>query len=245
PGSATANNLRWRGIALDNFTGKAWRKTATAEQFEKREGLEGFFKLGTSDALGNLTLQTFIIEPVDTPVLFGAPRVVGLRARLPFIRVDSEGAIQTRPHDQERLVYTVISDTSEPSAQVLRADPLQYSAEFDRYRELPGRLDPRIAALAAEISLKYGVRNDYDKARALESYLRDSYGYTLDLKSTGPDPLADFLFNTRAGHCEYFATALAVMLRTQGIASRVVSGFLPGEFNQAAGAFTVRQSDAH
>jgi hypothetical protein len=49
----------------------------------------------------------------------------------------------------------------------------------------------------------------------------------------------------KQGHCEYFATAMAVMLRTQGVATRVVNGFLPGEFNAAAGAFTVRQSDAH
>src|SRR6202008_1030578 len=60
-----------------------------------------------------------------------------------------------------------------------------------------------------------------------------------------PDPLADFLFNVRAGHCEYFSTAMAVMLRTRGIATRVVNGFLPGEYNEAASAFTVRQSDAH
>ncbi len=67
----------------------------------------------------------------------------------------------------------------------------------------------------------------------------------MDLKASGPDPLSDFLFHIRSGHCEYFATAMAVMLRTRGIASRVVNGFLPGEYNEAAGAYTVRQSDAH
>jgi len=76
-------------------------------------------------------------------------------------------------------------------------------------------------------------------------YLRDNYDYSLNLTAGGPDPLSDFLFNVRAGHCEYFSTSLAVMLRTQGIASRVVNGFLPGEYNDAAGAYTVRQSDAH
>jgi hypothetical protein len=57
--------------------------------------------------------------------------------------------------------------------------------------------------------------------------------------------LADFLFNVKTGHCEYFATAMAVLLRTHGIAARVVNGFLPGEYNDTAGAYTVRQSDAH
>jgi len=128
---------------------------------------------------------------------------------------------------------------------VLRVDPLAYSHQSDRYRELPAQLDPRIATMTRAVVQKFGARNGYDAARVIESYLRDSYGYTLDLKATGPDPLSDFLFNIRAGHCEYFATAMAVMLRTQGVATRVVNGFLPGEFNEAAGAFTVRQSDAH
>jgi hypothetical protein len=89
------------------------------------------------------------------------------------------------------------------------------------------------------------ARNRYDEARAIESQLQSDYGYSLDMKAGGADPLADFLFNVKAGHCEYFSTAMAVMLRTRGIATRVVNGFLPGEYNEAAGAFTVRQSDAH
>jgi hypothetical protein len=89
------------------------------------------------------------------------------------------------------------------------------------------------------------ARNRYDAARAIENQLQTEYGYSLEMKAGGPDPLADFLFNVRAGHCEYFSTAMAVMLRTQGIQARVVNGFLPGEYNEAAGAYTVRQSDAH
>jgi hypothetical protein len=65
------------------------------------------------------------------------------------------------------------------------------------------------------------------------------------MKASGPDPLSDFLFNVREGHCEYFSTAMAVMVRTLGMPARVVNGFLPGEYNAAAGAYTVRQSDAH
>jgi hypothetical protein len=65
------------------------------------------------------------------------------------------------------------------------------------------------------------------------------------MRASGPDPLSDFLFNVKSGHCEYFSTAMAVMLRTRGIVARVVNGFLPGEYNDAAGAYTVRQSDAH
>ena len=115
-GSVPPARLRWRGVALDSFTGKAWKKSAVAERHEKKESESGLFQLGTTASLAHLTTQTFFMEPVDTPILFGAPRVVAVRGNLPFVRVDSEGAVQTRPHDQERVVYRVYSDTTEPSA---------------------------------------------------------------------------------------------------------------------------------
>src|SRR6185503_9797845 len=204
-GSALAG-LRWRGVALDEFTGRAWKKSAVAERFEKKESDRGFFQMGTTIDVQRLTAQTFFLEGVDTPVLFGAPRVVAVQGRLPFVRVDSEGSIQTRSHDQERVVYKVYSDTTETEPGVLRQDAMEYFVPAARYLELPGNLDPRIGALAKEVVERKGARSGYDQARAIESYLRDSYGYTLDLKAGGPDPLSDFLFRVRAGHCEYFAT---------------------------------------
>src|SRR5437660_3186331 len=122
--------LRWRGVALDTYTGLAWKKSAVAASFEDQKDDRGFFKLGTTEDLGNLTAQTFYLEPVDTPVLFGAPRILGVQGKLPFVRIDSEGSIQTQPHDQERVVYTVYSDTTEPSPSALRSDGLRYFVEF-------------------------------------------------------------------------------------------------------------------
>ena len=244
-GSVPPARLRWRGVALDSFAGKAWKKSAVAEGLAKKESESGLFQIGTTASLAHLTTQTFFMEPVDTPILFGAPRVVAVRANLPFVRVDSEGAVQTRPHDQERLVYRVYSDTTEPSVTALRNDRLQYLVESARYLELPANLDPRIRTLTRDVIQQSEARTWYDAARAVESHLRDKYGYSLEMKAGGADPLADFLFNVKQGHCEYFATAMAVMLRTQGVATRLVNGFLPGEYNEASGAFTVRQSDAH
>ena len=237
--------LRWRGVALDEFTGTGWKKSFNAGRSERKESESGFFKLGTTEDISRLTTQTFFVEPVDTPILFGAPRIVAVQGKLPFVRVDSEMSVQTRPHDQDRMVYRIFSDTGEPRPNVLRSDRMHYFVESARYLELPSNLDPHIAALSDRLVLQAGARTGYDKALAIESYLRENYGYTLEMKAGGRDPLADFLFNVRAGHCEYFATAMAVMLRNEGIASRVVNGFLPGEYNEASGAFTVRQSDAH
>ncbi len=109
--------------------------------------------------------------------------------------------------------------------------------------QLPDKFDERIAALATEITGKY--KNRYDKAKAVENYLQTQFGYTLEMKAGGEEPLADFLFNVREGHCEYFATAMAIMLRTQGIATRIVNGFQQGEYNETADVYIVKQKDAH
>jgi len=80
----------------------------------------------------------------------------------------------------------------------------------------------------------------------LQEYLRDHYRYTLHLPATvQKDPLANFLFERKEGHCEYFASAMAVMLRGLGIPARVVNGFRGGEFNDLSGQYLVRARDAH
>jgi len=118
------------------------------------------------------------------------------------------------------------------------------AAISDMYLQLPSEIDPRIAALAR--SATEHAPTPYDKAIELEHFLKTKYHYTLDLTGNpGTDPLAHFLFTTRAGHCEYFASSMTVMLRTLGIPSREVNGFLPGEFNELGGDYIVRASDAH
>src|SRR6202008_2814108 len=118
------------------------------------------------------------------------------------------------------------------------------AAITNTYLQLPQEVDPRIAALARSATQR--VSTAYGQAAALETFLKTKYNYTLDLTGNpGKDPLAHFLFETRAGHCEYFASAMIIMLRTLGIPSREVNGFLPGEFNELGGDYIVRASDAH
>src|SRR5205814_543603 len=113
----------------------------------------------------------------------------------------------------------------------------------DQYLQLP-LLDPRIPALAREMTA--GQRSVRERARAIESHLQRDYGYTLELpKQTVPDPLAYFLFSRKKGHCEYFASAMAVMLRTVGIPSRLATGFQSGMYNPLSDLWVVRASDAH
>ena len=118
------------------------------------------------------------------------------------------------------------------------------------YLQLPASLDTRVGSLAVLVVARARAQSPYEAARAIEAHLNRNayegdYRYSLEMRAKGPDPLSDFLFNVRAGHCEYFATAMAVMLRTLRIPARVVNGFQTGEYNAAADAYVVRQADAH
>jgi hypothetical protein len=115
------------------------------------------------------------------------------------------------------------------------------AATRERRLELPPRLDPRIPALAKELA--GNAVEPAQVARRLEGRLQQRYRYTRELPGPADDPLADFLFQRRAGHCEDFATALAVLLRTLGIPTRVVTGFYGGE--RTANEYIVRAGDAH
>ena len=242
--AAPNQTLRWRGVAFNNYDGRRWRRPSN--EHELKVGNErGFFQFGTTESLDRLTTQTFFVEPIDTPVLFAAPRAVALHGAFPFVRRDAEGALSTRDHRLERISYRVYSDTVEPEASRLRADRQEYAESVDSYLQLPDHLDSRLVDLTRKVIESAGAVNRYDKARAVEAHLSRNYGYSLERQARGPDPLADFLFRVREGHCEYFSTAMAVMLRTQGVATRVVNGFQMGEYNDTANAYIVRQNDAH
>jgi transglutaminase-like putative cysteine protease len=245
PHPQPGRELRWRGVALDEFTGRGWKKSTEARHTDQKPNEHGFFQTGTTEAFHRLTTQTVFLEPMETPVLFAAPQPIAIQGEFPFVRVDAEGSIQSRRHEFDRLIYKAISDTTEPDVEALRSDIRAYPTSYQRYLRLPETLDPRIAALANAMIVNTHARNRYDEAKAIELQLQTNYAYSLQMKASGPDPVADFLFNVKAGHCEYFSTAMTVMLRTRGIAARVVNGFLPGEYNESSGAYTVRQSDAH
>jgi transglutaminase-like putative cysteine protease len=245
PLAARHQTLRWRGVALDEFSGRAWRRSDKEIEY-RRANERNLFQFGTTESLENLTTQTFFVEPVDTPVLFIASRPVAIQAALPYIGVDGEDGLTTRDHSGERISYRAFSDTTEPPAEGLRRDLSPYPRAFDRYLSVPDNLDPRIRELARSLIVGTRSGNRYDAARVIEAYFQQNFRYTLEQKSGGAeDPLADFMFRVREGHCEYFSTAMAVMLRTAGVATRVVNGFQLGEYNDAADVYTVRQSDAH
>lgn len=241
-GSDVAGNLKWRGMAHDTFDGQSWSRSRGNTREPKTRGDRDIIQVDYATGKDSLLLQTIYLEPLDSPVLFAAPRAVGVQGNFTTLVKDLYGGISFS-RSGERISYKVLSDTSIPNDQELRADDRAYPIQADNYLQLPDNLDPRIERLARDVT--HGNRSRFDAARAIEAYLQTQFGYTLEQKAGGPDPLADFLFNVREGHCEYFATAMVMMLRTQGIAARLATGFQQGDYNETADVYVVRQRHAH
>src|SRR5213593_2349256 len=255
------DRLRWRGIALTTFDGKRW--TSSEQNAQKLEpGEDGWIRTAESprktDSPYPRMIYTVYLEPVATDAIFVPGKVISLKGnfngegrnsfnavRRAFIFRDSTGTLLNPFHNYAAIRYAGFSLLPPMDAAKFRAASTEYSSNItSTYLQLPAALDPRITELAKETT-KY-ARTPFDKALAIETFLRSRYTYTLNLTGKpGDDPLAHFLFETRAGHCEYFASAMTIMLRTLGIPAREVNGFLPGEYNDLGGDYIVRASDAH
>src|ERR1700722_16286744 len=249
--------LRWRGIALSNFDGKSWTSDNRREM--RPPNSDGWVYVGDGmprgDARSPGLLYTVYMEPLASDAVFVPGKVVSLRGNFngeagnrsslkTYLYKDSTESIYNPFHNYTAVRYEGFSRLPTLDVIKLRDAGTDYPDDIKQtYLQLPA-LDPRIAPLAEQMTAR--KTTPYDKAAAMEVYLRGKYGYTLDLKGKpGGDPLAHFLFETRAGHCEYFASSMTVMLRTFGFPAREVNGFLPGEYNDLAGDYVVRASDAH
>jgi transglutaminase-like putative cysteine protease len=253
--------LRWRGIALTTFDGRRWYTHDTAH-VAKSPDSDGWITLGSRVNMeGRPAAQVqflALLQPMASDAIFAPSQVFALRGnfateettyasavRHSFLRVDSTGSIYNQSKNVGQIRYEGVSLLPIARPTAARFAGTDYSEEMrETYLQLPEQLDPRIPELARKITVS--ANNPYDKSLALEAYLRSHFGYTLRLAGKpGADPLAHFLFEAKAGHCEYFASSMAVMLRTLGIPSREVNGFLPGEYNDVGGDYIVRASDAH
>jgi hypothetical protein len=140
--------------------------------------------------------------------------------------------------------YIVFSKLTTPPPDQLRSSPPFRDPLWRRFLQIPPSMPKRIGELARKITR--GRRTIYDKVIAVRDYLRSNYPYTLKLTHDPRlDPVDEFLFVTRRGHCEYFASAMTLLLRTLKIHARNVNGFAGGEWNQIGKYTAVRQGDAH
>jgi protein-glutamine gamma-glutamyltransferase len=233
----------FRGVALDRFDNRSWSKTRTATKETFLRGENGFIQIEPATPGAQPLLANVYLEPLGTPVIFTVPETLAVQANFSTLFRDSYGSLSA-PWGSERSNYRFLSDTRSPSPLRLRADNEVYPENFRQYLDISSvEGDPRFRELTKAVI--GNANNRYDKARAVESYLQANFGYTLEQKASGDTPLADFLFNVREGHCEYFASAMALMLRTEGIATRIVNGFRGGEYNSTVDTLIVRQRNAH
>ncbi|MBZ5499316.1 MAG: DUF3488 and transglutaminase-like domain-containing protein [Acidobacteriia bacterium] len=236
-------DLKWRGIALDHFDGRSWSRSRSDRNRIPTQA--GYYKLEQTTQGTNVLVQTFLLEPISTDIVFGSHKVLAVSPDLGWLERDGSDNIYSLTQRKSAIRYSVVSDITRPDPALIAPHSGRPPREVEACcLQLPQE-DPRVAELAQRVTAE--AVTGFAKARALESYLRTAYGYSLELKGTpnSADPLAMFLFDVRRGHCEYFATAMAVMLRQLGIPSRLVNGFRAGEYNSLSDHWTVRQYNAH
>jgi transglutaminase-like putative cysteine protease len=235
-------NLKWRGSALTHFDGRRWFNVRDqADQKLPGDGrLVSLTRLRPSEA--RRFHYEVRVKDLATDLLFFAGKPEFLSIRVPVVwRTPVNGfRLLGRPAGSYSYVgYSYVDDI------VFDRTPVEAlsEAEAREYLRLPP-LDSRFARLAERWAGR--ARTKEEEARAIEFGLQKEYRYTLDLGDrVVSDPLAHFLFERKRGHCEYFASAMAVLLRLRGIPSRVATGFQGGVYNPVSGWQVIRAADAH
>jgi transglutaminase-like putative cysteine protease len=223
-GKVPANkDLYWRALVMWDTDGREWRagKLLPLETDKPKK-------------FGEPVSYTITLEPSNKPWLVALDRPSTV-PKLAFPR--SGYLIQGRSLVKKRVRYDMQSQSQRRVGKII---------DITRQRSLalPDTTSDRVRQLAASWRQRYA--NDRDVAQAaLRHFNQNEFVYTLEPPLLGQDPVDEFLFETRRGFCEHYATAFATLMRAAGIPSRIVVGYQGGEYNEGGGYMIVRQSDAH
>jgi transglutaminase-like putative cysteine protease len=254
--------LYWRGVSFDAYHEGRWERSRAAPRTAWQSayagpGAQRYHLLYAEQTAPPAQLQArmrdavrqeIYLEPISEDVLFGASMPVT------FELTDRPGPRRERPqstrNDEMRfshgtgIKYAAYSQVNRPDSDLMRAAPERLPPGYESYLKVPPELPQRVADLARDITRN--ATSAYDKAAAVEAWLESNLSYTLEMRSPGEqEPIDFFLFTRRQGHCEYFASAMTIMLRTLGVPARNVNGFLGGEWNEYDEYLAVRARDAH
>jgi len=213
--------LYWRGITLEYFEGDEWSDIDTGP-IDKKIKVEG-----------NTIYQTIYLEPYSGTYFFGLDKPVNVTGNRNIFKKD-DFTFYAKDILSNRVRYDVISILSDTIEEKI--------PQNSYYLQLPENISQDIKNL----SLSFQSGNELDTVKNVENYLKNGdYRYSLKNLPTSNKPIDEFLFDKKQGNCEYFATSMAIILRVNGIPSRVVAGYRGGVYNDLGNYYILRQSDAH
>lgn len=239
----------WRSTVLDRYEDGQWRVAEgdTVTQFPDDPPLKQ-----PSDQARKSVDQLFVNYVPNAGTIYSAPEIATSdRQILVKTELDAAGnnlisAVRSRYVLQLGDRYEVTSNLSVADESSLRNAGSAYPAHITAdYLDVPTEITQRTLDLADELTAQYD--NPYDKAIAVQNFLREHIEYNDQIDAPPPDvePIDFILFESPEGYCNYYASAMAMMLRSQGIPTRLGRGYASGEFNEDNGLYRVRASDAH
>jgi transglutaminase-like putative cysteine protease len=234
----------YRGLAFDRFDGRSWSVSDPVRRIVDGEASRGL-RLARTERPANL-VQEILREPVVSGVLFEAGDPVALEGGTGRIERDANGGLYAPETAGDRVRYAIAVQDTLASEAALALDHAGVPSSEGRYLALPP-LSAEVTALAARIVAP--ARNDLERARAIERWLRRNGRYTdqppPDDRNDPRSPIERFLLGELEAHCEYFASAMVVMARSQGLPARLANGFAGGRRNAVGDFVELVGSDAH
>lgn len=229
------SELYWRALTLDDFTGREWRRTFNDAQFfgaDMREQKQWYTNI---EYQGTPVDYNVIMEPTFQNWIFTLmiPQISDERMIMTRdYQIGSKRRITQRFSYDARSFFEYQADTGEEGNQQRRA------------RNLPDGSNPQARELAQQLRASAAGDREYINA-VLENFRQQNFFYTLNPPTLGQHSVDEFLFTTRQGFCEHYASSFTFLMRAAGIPARVVTGYQGGSFNPYDGTLTVRQYDAH
>jgi transglutaminase-like putative cysteine protease len=250
----------WRAVVFDTFDGRQWTNTADVEvNYDAGQ----IVPVASWRAREPISQTISLLAPVGD-VLFGAADVAQASLRLrATVRPQAgatpipaaQAAAGTLPVEFTLVrasrdlaqgdSYAFVSAATKATIQDLLNVSADYPAEVvDKFVQIPPEFSPRVVELAQ--GLTANAVTTYDKAKAIETYLRTiPYDDAIPAPPAGVDPLEYFLFDIQRGYCDYYATAMAMMLRVVGVPARTASGYAEGMFDEESQSYYITERDAH
>ena len=229
-------SLHWRGRSYDRFDGVRWSRSSTL--------LPSIGPARWYEAWGRGRVRQQIYgAPLDVAVLFALHPLLEARSDNPGIEPLFDNAGDHIYWGSGAPSYEALSVADRPAPAALREAGSGFSPARSYYTQLPP-IPQRVGTLAD--SLTQGLDNNYDKVTAINDFFHTEFDYTLELPRSAQEATLDyFLFERGEGHCEYFSTAMVVLLRSLGVHAREVNGFLGGQWNDFGQYLAVTQNEAH